>query len=335
MKRFRSLFGGHRHPCGRYPDSLIAAIEHAVDATDPRLRLLSGYRQRLRAPVAHALDYVVTLVDSIPPPLAVGRHEYSAEPSLSAVFASSADMLDQFARDGALEEAKRAIPDGLGARITALLLAERVEKNILGMDLVDGVVRREVAQIAVSFTGHRLLGPSHSERETRHQLKRWTFDHLLSLALTRLNEVRVARADLARQRRLLRRKIDAMQRRGRGSEQADAMRPDPSPLLAEMEGLNQRLGRLGVDDGVLKAHLELVADVLGQAEHQIWNQSVTLHLDSMNIRRPRQNPSGRQIVLQEFQNARGRRSVMLLVSLAPGELPPRENFAAATQHYSL
>lgn len=41
---------------------------------------------------------------------------------------------------------------------------ERVDKNILGMDLLDGLVQRGVAQVAVSFTGHRLLHPRPATR---------------------------------------------------------------------------------------------------------------------------------------------------------------------------
>jgi hypothetical protein len=39
------------------------------------------------------------------------------------------------------------------------------------------------------------------------------------------------------------------------------------------------------------------------------------------------------IELQELENARGHHLVMLMVSLAPAELPPREDFYTAAARY--
>lgn len=136
MNLFQSIFRGGESR-GRYPESLIeAAIERAVEGTDARLRLLPGYRKRLRVPVIQAIDQVVALVDTIPAPLVAGRRGHGEDPRLAAVFSSAEDMLRTFGRDPALT-AFLAAPEGADAeRVTCLLLAERVERNILGMDLV-------------------------------------------------------------------------------------------------------------------------------------------------------------------------------------------------------
>ena len=58
LRIFYSIFGGDEE-AGRYPDTLIkAAIERAVDGTDPWLRGLSGYPRKLRPAVLHAIDHV-------------------------------------------------------------------------------------------------------------------------------------------------------------------------------------------------------------------------------------------------------------------------------------
>jgi len=51
----------------------------------------------------------------------------------------------------------------------------------LGMDLVGDQVHRDVPQVTVSFSAHRLLDPAASADETRRQLKRRAFDHLLTM----------------------------------------------------------------------------------------------------------------------------------------------------------
>jgi hypothetical protein len=333
VKLFQSIFG-RGETRGRYPEVLIElAIERAVDGTDSRLRLLPGYRKRLRAPVIQAIDHVVALVDGIPACVPAGRSEHGAEPRLAALFASAEEMLDIFGRDSELADFLSSHDASNGPRVTALLLAERVERNILGMDLVGDQVRRDVQQVAVSFTAHRLLDPRGDEAETRRQLKRRAFDHLLSLALTRIAEVRVERADLTRQRDLLRRKLTTLERGGWGFDAPEGGHADPAALATELDAVTAQLEALGADEGVLGAHLEIVTDLLGEAVRQLWAEEITLYLDPMNIQRDAQNPSARRIVLQELHNARGRRVAMLPVSLAPGDLPPREDFVAAAERY--
>ncbi len=333
MKLFQSIFGGGEK-VGHYPESLIEmATERAVDGTDSRLRLLPGYRKRLRKPIIQAIDHVVALVDGMPAPVAANRNGHSAEPRLAALFSSAAEMLDIFGRDPELG-AFLSDPGGVGVpSVTTLLLAERVEKNILGMDLVGDQVRRDVQQVAVSFSGHRLLDPKASEEDTRRQLKRRAFDHLLSLALSRIAGMRVERADLTRQRDLLRRKLTALESGGWGFAAPEGGHPDPAALTTELDTVTAQLSAIGSDDGVLRAHLDTVAELLGEAQRQLWADEITLYLDPMNIQRDAKNPSARRIVLQELRNAGGRSAVLLPISIVPAELPPREDLVTAAQRY--
>jgi hypothetical protein len=333
LKLFQSIFGGGEKP-GRYPESLIeAATERALEGTDPRLRILSGYRKHLREPIVHAIDQVIALVDRMPTPVPAGRREHGAEPRLAAMFASAGDMLNILSRDAALADF-RSGPEGSGTEhVTALLLAERQERNILGMDLVGDKVRRDVPQVAVSFAGHRLLDPSAGEEEMRRRLKRRAFDHLLSLALARISERRVERDDLARQRDLLRRKLTALEHGGWGFDPPPGEPADQRTLQVELEAVTEQLDTLDAGSDVLGAHLEIVTEVLGDAEHQLWGEDIDLYLDAMNIQRSAQSPSARRIHLRELHNARGRRAVALPISVAPRELPPREDFLTAAQRY--
>ena len=74
LKLFQSIFGAGEAQ-GRYPESLIeAAIERAVDGTDPRLRSLPRYRKQLRPAVLQAVDHVVAMIDSFPAAQAADRN---------------------------------------------------------------------------------------------------------------------------------------------------------------------------------------------------------------------------------------------------------------------
>jgi hypothetical protein len=332
LKLFQSIFtGGKDH--GRYPESLIeAAIERAVDGTDARLRTMPGYRRRLHAPVIHAADHVIAMVDSLPDPLVADSDSYGADARLATVFASAERMQEVFGNDPLLGEFRKSHPAGEG-RVTALLLAERVEKNVMGMELNGELLRRDVPQVAVSFRGHRLVDPADSEEETRRQLKRRAFDHLLSLALLRVTEVQSERADLSRQRDLLRRKLRDVERGGWNFAAAGAESVDPAGLQADIDEVEGQLEALGADQHVLGAHLDIVCGLLADAEKQFWAEDISLCLDRMNIRRDAQDTSAREVGFQELHNARGARLVMLLLSIAPGNLPQREDFIDAAARY--
>lgn len=331
---FQSIFrGGERQ--GSYPESLIeTAVERTVDGTDPRLRALLGYKKHLRPSVIHAIDHVVALVDGIPAPLPAGRSDYNADLRLKALFASADRMQEVFGNDVALNEFRSG--SGKGAEhVIALLLAERVEKNVLGMEMAGDLLRREVAQVSVSFRSHRLIEVTSNEEDTRRQLKRRAFDHLLTLALARIADVHGERADLARQRDLLQHKLSVLKRGGWGFEAAEGAQPEHKALIAELQEIETGLKKLGTDAGALQGRLDIVADLLGHAEQQLWAEDFVIHLDNMNIRRDAQDVSAQRITLQELHNARGATLAMLLVSLAPGELPRRENVISAAERYLL
>lgn len=333
LKLFQSIFSGSGEQRGRYPESLIEmATERAVDGTDPRLRLLPGYRKRLRDPVIHAIDHVVTLVDNLPVPLAADSGSFSDDARLATLFASVEHMREMLGNDAELCRFRDDHPAEAG-EVIALLLAERASKNTFGMDMAGEVMRRDVPQVTVSFSEHRLVDPAAGEEETRRLLKRRAFDHLLSLALLRIIERQQERADLGRQRSLLQRKLHAQEQGGWKFEGAGGQAVDPVALQAELDGIEGQLAALGADDRVLGAHLEIVADLLADAGHQFWAEPVELHLDRMNIERDVQDNSAREIRMQELRNSRGRSLVMLLLSIRLGDLPAREDFIAAAQRY--
>lgn len=329
----QSIFGGGESR-GGYPESLVEmAIERAIDGTDTRLRVLPGFRKALRDPVIHAIDHVVALVDAIPAPLSAGTASYGSDPRLRAMFASPKDMLETFGRDPALGALLASDSVSGASEVSALLLAQRLEKSILGMELVGDQVQREVQQVAVSFAAHRLIDPKPTAVEMRRHLKRRAFDHLLALALGRIAEASAERADLIRERGLLKTKLAALEHGGWSFDAGQADAPEAGKLEAELDSVQQQLDALGTDQTILHAHRDIVAEVLRDAENQLWSQEIRLYLDSMNIQRPPQDQSAREIVLHELHNSRGQCLTLLPVAVTRSEIPPREDFLAAAQRY--
>ena len=332
LKLFQSIFGSE--PPGRYPDSLVeAAIERAVDGIDSRLRTLPGYRKLLRAPVVHAIDHVVALVDGLPAPVAATRSHYGDDVHLRTLFASADRMLDILANDTALNEFRDSPSAAAVAQVNALLLVEHTVKHVMGIELDGEMLRRDVAQVAMNFRGHRLVDPAVSEEEVRRQLKRRAFDCLLSLGLTRIADVTSERADLQSQRTLLRRKLDALRRGGWSFDQAQSDGSDAVALQAELEDTERQLAALGVDHRTLHANLDIAAAILADAEQQLWSVALDMRLDRMNIERDAQDATARMVSFQELHDAPGRHLIMLPVSITLDELPRRADFFTAAQRY--
>lgn len=322
LKLLQSIFGGNE-PHGRYPESLIEmAIERTLDGTYPRLRALSGYRKRLREPVIHAIDHVVALVDSLPAPISATSASYGDDPRLGALFLSPEHMREVFANDSELGEFRNNNPLCTD-RVTALLLAECKEKNILGVEMVGEMLCRDVAQVTVSFRSHRLIDPAIGDDEARRMLKRRAFDHLISLALWRVIDAKGQRSELTQQQALMRSKLSVLQRSGWSFNDNPDEHPDAALLQTELEQIEGQLAELTVDESSFAGQLEIIAELMATAEQQLWAKPVEYRLDRLNIKRDANNPDGKHMSFTELHNARGETLTLMLISLDPAELPQR------------
>jgi hypothetical protein len=317
LRLLQSIFGGATQ--GNYPESLVkAAIERAVDGTDPCLRAVSGYKKKLRPAVLRSIDHVVALIDGLPAPLTVSSGSYGDDPRLKTFFISPDDMQKIFARDQNLAAYLR----GMGAappQVIALLAMEKQENTVLGNQISGEVVIRDVPQVSVSFDAHRLVDPTGSEEETRLQLKRRAFDHLLGLALMRISIVKTTREKLGRHRELLQAKRNLLERGGWGFNESDSsVQLDVPGLEKQLAEIEASLMELGGDDSMYDAYLNILMDVLGNPEKYLWSRKESLILDSMGIKRDQAAFNFSELTLDELINAEGRRLVIALVSLPGG-----------------
>lgn len=335
LRLFQSIFGGAADVDGRYPERVVdAAIERALDGTDPRLRILPGYRKRLRPLVIHAVDHVVRLVEGLPSPAELSRKGYGADPRLSAFFASADHLTEVVNADRALSDFLARTEAGVAERIIALLVTVKQERKVLGVALEGEILKRDVPQITVSFANHRVVDPAITEEETRRLLKRRAFDHLLGIALGRIAPARKKRAGLEQQRTLLRRKLMTF-RSGRWDfdETRGRAVPDVAALETQLGEIEVQLQGLGADAGVLQFHLDILSEVLSQAEQELWARPVSLILDSMNIKRDHARGNAHEVALQELHSASGRTAILLPVVVPRSELLTRPDLITEAQRY--
>lgn len=327
LKLFQSIFGGGEAR-GRYPASLVdMAIERAVDGSDARLRALSVYRKRLREPVIHAIDQVLALVEALPAPVPAAVADYSTDPRIRALFVSPDHMREVLGNDPALSAYREQAVAGSAEPVFGLLLAERREKRVFGLELAGDTVQRDVAQVTVSFTGHRLVDIASDEETLRRALRRRAFDHLIALALARISEMKGERLELGHQRELLRAKLATLNRGGWSFDDQAKEGSDPAALQAELDDIERQLAGSGKDVGALDGELDILVETLAGADKQLWVEAVELHLDRMNVKRAATDESVSMLRFGELHNARGQSLIMLLVALKPDELPRRGSFS--------
>lgn len=320
LRFFKSIFR-RKVKAGGYPESLLkAAIERAVEGTDPWVRAVSGYKKKLRPAVLHAVDHVVALVDGTGPALTLDRESYDSNPLLRTFFISSADLTRFLENQQSL--AQLIGKEGRGLKsASGLLVMQKREQVTLGVELSGDVVMHDVPQVTVSFEAHRLLDLSGTEAETRDLLKRRAYDHLLEIALGRITEVKGRRGKLEKHRTLLESKLSLLQRGGWGFGDHDDEKMDAAAVQKALGQIEAQLGEIGRDDEMLEVYLDIVADVLGRAEEHLWVGKETLVLDRMGIKRKEAVGGAVETALDVLGDARGRRRVFSLVAIPLNGLP--------------
>ncbi len=317
LRLFHSIFGGD-DDAGRYPEELIkAAIERAVDGTDPWLRGLSGYRRKLRPAVLHAIDHVVGMTDRLEEPLELSHESYTTDPLLRLAFISTTQLEQLLHNDPALVAMRQASgqPE---LPVWALLGMECGQRRAFGMEMQGDTLVRDVAQVTVGMANHRLLDPTPELAETRRLLKRRAFDHLLTLALARIATVEDVREELLARRTLLQAKHDMLEGSGWGfREAAGETQPQIDEVHRKLEEIEGQLLEFGGDDRYIEKHLEILTDVLANAEQQLWAEPLTLIVDRMGIKRNVVSDDAPELHLTELHNAAGQRMVVRLVAIPP------------------
>ena len=336
MFRFlNALFNPPLDPAAAERQNLIqAAIERAIDGTDPRLRALNGYWAKLQGPVEQAVDHVVALVDSIPEPVELSAAGFGGNPLIRAFFCSVEHLHQVLGQMRAIREYRASHP---GADIHALLMVRREERSVLGLALDGDTLRRDVLQTSVNFTGHRCLGVTASASETRWELKKRAFDYMVGKALARLVEVKRGKSELDRQRLLLQRKLDDMRAGEWGLETFIAnyghCTCDIPTLEAEIDVIEAELGQCRGENLGLEESLDHIGAVLGDPGPWLGLQPLTLALDHRGIKAEAPDQPSRNIDFTELHSQDGDRLLILLVRIPAGELPEQPDFLSKASYY--
>jgi hypothetical protein len=255
-------------------------VERVVDGTDGRIRLVSGYRNKLQDVIRSSLAFADELVEQIPGGVEVNRHTFVSDPYVNAFFANVADMRTIFSHSSEIKDFMEGYGDNDATECCALLCMHMSEKTVLGMELSGDILKKDVRQVAINFTDHRIYSPAPREPETRQGLKQCLFDGLVTNALERITQMRLANFRLkselqvlkSRQRRqqmALHKSADS----GISAKHADTCR--------QLEQLEKELGKTPL--ATPQAAMEQVITVFKNPEDFVRLRKFSLTLNKMGI----------------------------------------------------
>jgi ElaB/YqjD/DUF883 family membrane-anchored ribosome-binding protein len=280
------------------------AIEQVVDASEPRIRLVGDYADKLMDAVDAALNHCQQLTRQLPPALTLSARAWASDPRVNAFFATAADLRAMLSQSWSV----RAFFQQPGPEeCFALLLMVKRETGTFGSALEGDLLIREVRQIQVSFSEHRLHFPAASETELRQDLRQRMLVFLAGRARERIGKLRARRDALEEQRRQLRAQLQALRGQARG------LRPLLSSADADerrLATLEQRLARTEQDLtdarkplATLDDYLEQVRQIVGQPEPYLHLHPLSLRLNRLGIKLDEDSPEpGETLALFEWDS---------------------------------
>lgn len=264
----------------------LHAVDRAILAIEPYLKQLHEYPEGYRKPVMTALEYAHNLALQVPGPIVVNPDTFAKDAYVHAIFPSADMIAEAFRSSRTVQDYLKEKPKPL--EVYALMGMRRLEKSVLGMELSGQVLRRDVPQRVVYFTGHTLENPSPTEKWARVQMAWRFFDSLVGKVAKRV-------ASRKQGMQLQLQEKDTLVAR---LHEAD---DDTRPLIqAELSSMLERIQHTNSTLD-LHSYLEDFEAVLSNPEQYLRLKQSTMVLDEMGIRRDSEAAKqGRQIVFNDL-----------------------------------
>ena len=264
----------------------LQAVDRAILAIEPYLKQLHEYPDGYRKPVMTALEYAHQLALRVPGPIVVNPDTFAKDTYVHAIFPSADLIAEAFRSSRTVQEYLKKTPKPV--EVYALMGMRRVEKGVMGMELSGQVLRRDVPQRVVYFTGHTLENPASTETRARAQMAWRFFDSLVD---------KVAKRVAARKQtmQLLLQDKDALVARlhEADDESRVMMQAELAKMLERIQDMNSTLD--------LRSYLDDFEAVLSNPEKYLRLNQSTMVLDDMGVRRDSETAKqGKPIVFNDL-----------------------------------
>ncbi len=262
------------HPAPPPDESVLRALGRVCELVDPLLRTVGAFEKKLSGPVHHALGYCDGLVASLPGPIEISRPAFSSDPLIHSLFATANDIDQMLGRSQAVRDYLAEPCSWEGDHFYAMLAARRQEKKQLGMAQQGDVIRNDVPQTILFFSGQTLIEPSCQLEETLHALRCKTFESLLHTFRSHVEALRGERDGLRADVSEERNHVTVLN--GHSSKQAYEV---ATRHLAELDGQLRAKA-----ESLMPEHLiDTLADYLMSPEPALRLTPVSLTVDRLGV----------------------------------------------------
>ena len=263
---------------------IINTLESVVDSTDSKIRLVSGYKKQLQNVILPALEFADGLVSQIPKAIEVSSRTFTTDPYVNAYFTNVRDLHSIISHNSEVMDYLSETRDS--TRCCALLCMKRTEKTVMGMELSGNMLKKDVLQVAVSFSDHRIYSPAPSEPEARDGLKNCLFQGLVTNALERIMQLRLASHRLQSKHQILhsrlRRCLHTIREAKPGTREIDKITRRIEATRRELVSIEKKI----LDSPLLtpRVILQQVVDVMGKPDDFVRLSKHPLRLNKMGIK---------------------------------------------------
>jgi hypothetical protein len=305
-------------------------IDVFVETIEPRVRLRSGYREKLADNVALTITHLRELGRAPLEPVVLARTGWSDDPCLRAVFAAADDVPALIGRSDVV---RRFFDEHAACdEAVALLGMRRVERQVFAPRLEGEMLKNDVAQTTVCFSDHRLVAPAEDVPRARLEIGRLVLERLAQLVLERVVAIGEKTKALEEDKAMLAVKLRMLQRSRDGlhalvSDRADVerqIRDAELELKATSAGYTESKASLATLDG----YIDQMNGVLAHPEEHVSLAPLRLRVTRMGVKvgpdEPRRDDD-LDVDLSEVAIGDGLRAAIKLVRIPRAELPPRED----------
>ncbi len=263
----------------------LRAIDKAVTLTNPRLKLVRSYQERLAPAVQNSVHYLREMVLALPPAIRVSAANWSADPALRAFFVSASDIPSALTRSHNLRTLFDKYPELDDAYFILGMMFN--EQRVIGLSLQGDLVRHDVAQTVVCFSEQQARICGHEDEEVRRLLGAQAYEYLVAQALTEIAEEQSERRELADNRKLIRARLRLLQQQGPGLGSVFGSAPsdfgEQLKLEAQLIENEHQMEAIGSPQSALETELEILREVLEHPERYVRVEPKKLRLSTMNV----------------------------------------------------
>lgn len=260
------------------------AVEKAVSLTNPRLKLIRSYHERLALPVKECVTSLRETMLALPPAIQVCDENWATEPVLRAFFAGAQEIPTTLGHSRNLRTFFKKFPEAEHAYFVLGLTYN--ERHLCGLSLQGGINQQGATQTVVDFSVPRTRICGHTEEEVRRLLAAQSFEYLVAQAMVEIGETRSERLELEDSRNLIRARLRLLQQQGPGLGSVfDAAPASTEQLKLEAQLLDneRQMEELGSSQSVLENELECLCKVLEVPERYIRFERTQLRLSTLNV----------------------------------------------------